>query len=127
MSKYILKPSPDRDEDLYCIYSDNVDAVTVIGTRSEIRDHLDTCSNCGGSTDADARLDRADRTGSSALVPSPDDPFHAWSTETIRIMEGPGGPGWMPRGDLSAYCRALLDDDETTAARLVQPDPDEEA
>lgn len=119
MPSYVLKPSPD--EDLYCIYSTVVDAVTHIGTREEIRAYLLHQDGVNGKPDE--RLDRADRNGTSCLIDSDGTgAWYGWNDETIRIMEGPGGPGELSRADLSAYCHALLEDEDgTRAAALVKP------
>lgn len=119
MPSYVLKTSPD--EDLYCIYSTVVDAITHIGDREEIRAYLLHQDGAGGKPDE--RLDRADKNGTSCLIDSGGNgAWYGWGEETIPIGEGPGGPGNLPRTDLAAYCRALLDDDEEAAARLVQSD-----
>lgn len=121
MPNYVLKTSPDETEDLYCIYLTIVDAVTVIGTRDEIRAHL--IAEGGHPMEAAGRIAHAAALGSSCNVANDDyQVWYGYLDDTITIAEGPGGCGELPRGSLAAYCRALETDDEATAARLVKPD-----
>lgn len=124
MPSYVLKTSSDPAEDLYCIYSTVVDAVTGIGTRDEIRAHL--ASEGGHPMEINGRFAHADALGSSCLIANStgDGGYQVWygyTDDSLTIGEGPGGKGELPRGDLSAYCRALLDDEGSAdrAARLV--------
>lgn len=119
MPSYVLKASPDTSEDLYCIYSTVVDAVTVLGTRGDIRQYL--LHEDGENGKPDERLERTDRNGTSCKIGAPDF-WYGWADETIRIMEGPGGPGSLPRTHLSAYLVALEANNNEAAAKLVQPD-----
>jgi len=116
MPSYVLKASPD--EDLYAIYSTIVDAIVFIGPRGETRQHLLHQDGINGKPDE--RLARADQNGSSCLIDSDGTGvWYGWNDEAIRIMEGPGGPGRLPRANLSAYLRALEVADEATAEDLV--------
>lgn len=124
MPSYVLKAS--RDEDLYCIYSTIVDAVVLIGDREETRAYLLHQDGVNGKPDE--RLARADSNGTSCRIDSGGNgAWYGWGEETIPIGEGPGGPGELPRGDLAAYCRALLEDEDgSRAAAMVKPDTKEQ-
>jgi len=123
MGDFILKASPD--EDLYLIWSTVVDAPTwVFGSSDEIADHLwaewrrqhPDCSPKPGTGPA-ARLARADIHGSSMIDPQ----IGGWGDESLLLGNGTPDDGWwyeLPRTNLTAYARALLDQDE--AAALVQ-------
>lgn len=124
MPSYVLKASPDTSEDLYCIYSTIVDAVTVIGTRGDIRQYL--LHQDGVNGEPDARLARADQNGSSCLIDSDGTGvWYGWAEEFISIGEGPGD-GNLPRKDLSAYLGYMEANNNEAAAALVVPDPIEE-
>lgn len=75
MGSIVIKPDPDRDE--YVEWSTNVDAPVGYGTRTEMLAELDgagldsgPCPTCGSWVSSHslpaARLDRADKYGSSA-------------------------------------------------------------
>jgi hypothetical protein len=119
MPSYVLKASPDASEDLYCIYSTIVDAVTVIGTRGDIRQYLLHQDGVNGKPDE--RLERADQNGSSCLIDSDGTGvWYGWAEESISIREGPGD-GELPRKDLSAYLGYMEAHNNEAAAKLVQP------
>lgn len=111
MGSYVLRAA--RDSNLYCVWSDNVEAAVLIGTRQEIEAECDDVTP--------ARLRRADEHGTSALWPSRTDPVCGWTQSHLTVMEGAGGPGSLPRDRLEEYCRHLLAGDEAAAGRLVEP------
>lgn len=124
MSHYVLKASADPDDDLYALYSDNTDAVLTVGTREAMRRYLfDIAEYPLERARVDARLDHADDHGSSCHIPGgiAGGVLYGWDDEEIIIMEGPGGPGDLPRHDLRAYCLAIRDGDEAAAAAYVRP------
>lgn len=118
----ILKASQDPAEDLYCLYSTVTDAVTVIGTRGEIRQYL--IHNERPRAETDERLEYADRNGTSHRVDTfgTGEFWFGWNVETLAIGDGPGAPGELPRGDLSAYLQAIEANNLAAAAQLVRPD-----
>lgn len=122
MPSYVLKASPDASEDLYCIYSTVVDAVTVIGTRGDIRQYLLHQDGVNGKPDE--RLERADLNGTSCKIGAPDF-WYGWNDEHIPIGEGPGD-GQLPRKDLSTYLGYMEANNNEAAAGLVEPDAIEE-
>jgi hypothetical protein len=119
MGNFILKASEDATEDLYCIYSTVVDAVTVLGTREEIAQYL--VSEGASDFGAKLRLANTDRNGSSCLVDTGGTGvWYGWGDEFIHISEGPGN-GNLPRVHLGEYLRLLEAHRGTEAAALVVP------
>jgi hypothetical protein len=119
MSNYILKAAAPADDDLYCIYSTVIDAVTVIGTNYEIA----RCLRDEGQDPwaVTIRLDRTDRNGTSCTVATDGTGFwYGWGEEFIHIGEGPGN-GNLRRRDLGAYLRAMMAGDDDAAASFVVP------
>jgi hypothetical protein len=131
MPSYVVKAA--RDEDLYLIWSTVVDCATYVGTRAEIAEHLwsehrrghPDCDPKPGSG-PDARMARADKTGSSVLEPAG---AYGWDDAAFMVMEAaPHDDHWyeLPRANLAAYARALLADDEPAAHALLRRIPDED-
>lgn len=122
VSHYVLKTSADPASDLYALYSTNTDAVLTVGTRDAMRRYLVAeAATPLESAGIDARLERADRLGSSCLAPAA---ALGYDDDIVIIGEGPGGPGYLPRNDLHAYCAALDVDDDEAAGALVRPHED---
>jgi hypothetical protein len=130
MSRAILKP--DNDVDLYAVYSENTDAILFVGDREAVRRWLadDETANAAERSPVviEGRLERATEYGSSSAIPlgKGNGVLYGWHDLGIRIMEGPGGPGNLPRGALFVYCCYVRDDDLERAAACVLPDEDEE-
>lgn len=129
MTRVILKPS--RDADLYAVYSENTDAILFAGDRDAVERWLgaDACHPADGApVVVKGRLARADEYGSSSRIPlgRGDGVLYGWDDEALRISEGVGGPGTLPRGALFPYCGYLMVGDEERAAACVLPDDDED-
>lgn len=131
MPSYVVKAAPD--EDLYLIWSTIVDCATHIGTRPEIAEHLwsehrrghPDCDPKPG-TGPDARMARADKTGSSVIEP---EGAYGWDDDAFTVMEAAPRDGHryeLPRANLAAYARALLAGDEAAAHALLRRIPDED-
>ncbi|MFE9099867.1 hypothetical protein [Actinomadura geliboluensis] len=106
MPYYILKPDPDRD--LYVEWSTIVDAPVGHGTRAEwVAEGI-----------APARLDRADRTGTSAYRPLA---VGAWDDAELMVAEPLGRHRLLPRDHLVAYTLALYRRAVTDAYGMTRP------
>ena len=129
MPSYIVKAAPDQP--YYLIWSTIVDAPTaVFANREALGIHLwrqfaaehPDCAP-GWNASPDARIARADATGTSAIEPPG---YLGWDDESFLVMESaPPGPSdngcWMlPRARLVDYCRAILDNDEPAAHACLQ-------
>ena len=119
----ILKAS--RDEDLYCIWSGNVDNVVAVGTRAEML----------AFGIAPSRVARADLYGTSATwwempdtYPRPYRP-DGWDDEGIVVREQAHAPsngcGYLPRARLADFLRAYLANDMAAAGALLDLIPEE--
>lgn len=129
MARAILKADPDVN--LYAVFSENTDAILLVGTRNAIKRWL--TAEADRPADAspvviEGRLARADMHGSSSLIPlgTGDGVLYGWNDHGILIGEGPGGNGTLPREALLDYCLHLQADRDALAAALVQPDEDED-
>ncbi len=125
MPSHVLRCEPDGD--LYCVWSTVVEAPTAIGSRSDMVAHLTRQTPAGyqpiaGNT-PEARVARADRTGSSALWPSEGDPFGGWGDSLIYEQRG-----ILPREKLGALCAIVGTDpyDEAAAVALLTPFEDDD-
>ena len=116
----------DRDEDLYCIWSGNVDNVVAVGTRASLI----------AAGIAPSRVARADRYGTSATwwdmpdtYPRPYRP-DGWDDEGMLVREQDHAPsngcGHLPRTRLADFLRAYLADDMAAAGALLDPIPGED-
>jgi hypothetical protein len=123
MGRFVVKA--DRDRDLYLIWSTVVDAPIWVGDRAELvkelwaeyrREHPHSTPNAGHGPDA--RIRRADETGTSAL----DCDWYGWDDETFMVMAGAPDDGWyhLRRDRLADYAEALLRDDEAGARALLE-------
>jgi hypothetical protein len=123
----ILKGDPDTD--LYCQWSTVVDAPTWVGTRDElVAEMLAHPDNYSGYPDAtprqiiNARVDRADSTGTSAF---PEYGFGGWDTDGFIVTNHTGVPDggyrWLERGDLTAYLGHLRDEQWQAAYDVTDP------
>lgn len=125
MGEFVVKASPDVD--LYLIWSTITDCPYYVGTREEIREHLwdEYRSEHPHSTpqpgySPDDRMARADEHGTSAQAPAG---MYGWDDEAFSIREVvPDDGHWyeLPRVNLVAYARALLDEDEPAAHALLR-------
>lgn len=116
MGSTLIKPKPD--EDFYVLYSSVVDSPTNWGTAAEL------LGDPSARVDQD-RLDRTDKTGSSAKWCDP--PEHGWQDETIAVREGIddptrpyGGWGYVKREDLREFCESIRKGFFTPRPGLVQ-------
>lgn len=129
MTRVILRA--DTGVDLYAVFSENVDAVLFVGDREAVgkwlADEADRPAERSPVV-TEGRLARADAHGTSSLIPlgSGGGFLYGWEDPDIRIMEGPGGRGYLPRGALLAYCGYVATGDEDRAAACVVPDEDED-
>ena len=133
MPTIVIKPDPDTD--LYATWSTVVDAPTWVGTRAELLAELIHDPPTGRSAPdvtprqaAEARLNRADKTGTSAF---PEFGFGGWDDDTGFVVgnhEGFPGAGsrWLPRGNLTAYLTALRDGQCQAAYDLTEHIDDDE-
>jgi hypothetical protein len=111
MPRYLIKPDPGRD--LYVEWSTIVDAPIGHGTRAEW---------LGEGADP-TRLDRADRTGTSAYRPLD---IGAWDDEELMVAEPLGCQRILPRDHLIAYAQALYRrrvDDAYAMTRAIEEMP----
>jgi hypothetical protein len=103
----------DRERDLYVVWSSVVDCPIAWGTRAEIVDYLRMTDHPDAW--ADERFERVDRSGTSAMWPSRDDPEGGWSdigwvvTEMDELPEHDSDSHyvWLPRQRLAAFLDAL--------------------
>jgi hypothetical protein len=114
MPSFLVKASPD--EDWYCRWSTIVDAPTAWGSREQMTREAHDPREV-----APERFERADRNGTSAMIPgTPDaEQWFGWSDgEFILAEAGPdyreGGSWMLPRANLRAFCEALEADQDTT-------------
>lgn len=97
----LVKAAPDRD--LYIGWSNVVEAPTGIWTRAEAEAYGFPPS----------RLDRADRTGTSSMVPG----SGQWDDIGFIAEQR----GWLRRDRIADYAQALLADNENAAWDLLEP------
>lgn len=125
MPSFLVKATPDAD--WYCLWSTVVDAPTYWGTRAElIREHCDPAAVVA------ERFDRADKNGTSAMIPgtSDDEQWFGWNDSPFILSEaGPeyrdGGCWMLPRANLRAFCEALTATEDTTSLCVWEPYEDE--
>lgn len=111
MPYYMLRPEPDWD--LYIEWSTIVDAPVGHGTRAEwVAEGI-----------APARLDRADRTGTSAYRPLD---IGAWDDEELMVAEPLGRQRLLPRDHLVDYTVALYRRAVTEAYGMTRPIEDDD-
>lgn len=114
MPSYVLKA--DQNRDLYVEWSTIVDDATFIGTREEILTYLQTERPSSGIHAPEARLQRADETGTSCLWRvAGHAPTGAWGDTQLIVRQH----GLLRRADLALY--AMLIDDEQAARALLEP------
>jgi len=101
----LVKAAPDRD--LYIGWSNNVEAPTGIWTRAE-------ALNYGFPR---SRLDRADRNGTSSMVPG----SGQWDDDGFIAEQR----GWLRRDRLADYAQAYAREDYEAAWDLLEPFEDE--
>lgn len=119
MGRYIIKP--DKELDLYVEWSTTVDNPTCVASRAEMAAYL-VEGQKHTSAQAEARLERADRSGSSMLDPTGCD----WDDEGL-IPLTHKGQRWLRRGRLGAYCLLVAVDDPEGAYLLTEPFEDQAA
>lgn len=98
MSSYILKADPDRD--LYAVWADGPEYA---GTRADIAAYLAARMD-QTADDIEARLARADATGTSAIhLGNPSRPYGDWDQDEITVDAGA-----LSRAQLAAYLDIYL-------------------
>lgn len=131
MPGYIVKAAPD--EDFYVIWSTVVDNITFSGTQDEVADYERMNSGRMQAIDpehrVDARIARADATGTSAMWPEEKDgpdKYLGWNDETFLVSNDDDDtlPGFfeIKRSDLRHYAEhggkdifiPIPDEDETS-------------
>lgn len=124
MGTVIIKAAKDRD--LYLEWSSVVEAPTLVGTREEILNHLNTPrpgQYWATPEENEARLARADANGSSGFPPFDDG---AWNDSTLMYQQ----QGLLPRYHLATLAdRIIAGDGKYEVADLLTPlddDLDEE-
>lgn len=116
MSETLLKVAPGQD--LYVTWDSIVEAPTFLGTRDEVLEHYGTvegrCPTCHSYVDHQtttrARLDRADKRGSSSHVGD----WHWDDNETIYAQAG-----YIQRADLPAVVELLAGGAELHDPRIL--------
>jgi len=98
----VIKPS--RDEDFYVGWSRNPDAPVIAGTRAEM-----LAADCPAS-----RLRRADEAGTSYRAAADG---CSWDDAGLVAEQR----GFLPRANLAAYTRALMEDRAADAWDLLEP------
>ena len=114
MGSQIVKVAPDQD--LYLEWSSVVDAPTRVGTRAEFAAHLNEARRGEEWMPAErieARLRRADETGSSAYRPFAID----WNHTGPMYQQ----QGTLPRHRLVEYAHRLLVDIDAEPDDLLEP------
>lgn len=124
MGRVIIKAAQDKD--LYIEWSSIVEAPTFIGTRAEILPYLRSSRDRPGNA-PEARLQRADETGSSAKrdprAPAYRGPLDgAWDDNGLIYQQ----MGWLPRAKLAEFAEKLAADDEDGAVALLEPFEDDD-
>lgn len=117
MGMYIIKAT--RDRDLFVEWSSIVEAPTFIGTRAEILAHLDRAPEPWRGDSPDARVVRAEETGTSMkrdpMAPGYVGPLDGAWDDSGQIVEQ---RGWLPRARLAEFLDAYLADPEKAYALL---------
>ncbi len=101
-----------RDVDFYMEWSTVVDGPTAAGTRAEMLDYLPPSDSPHGAPEA--RLARADETGSSSRV----DPATRWDAAGLECASP---AGWLPRERFEAFARAAASGDEDVMWAQLDP------
>ena len=112
MRGYVVKP--ERDEDFYVIWSDNVEAPLAYGPREYVLPLLDSRQQTVENS-AEARFQRADENGSSALWPSRSDPIYGWDDDTFIYQQ----QSILHRTDLKELCQRLGETDHAAVCDLL--------
>jgi hypothetical protein len=117
----VVKCAPDQD--LYLIWSSQIDNAIVAGDREGIIEHLLANEPQTPGHTAEERLARADEHGTSML----DCRWYGWNDEYFRVMEhapprpaGPAGDWHIRRDRLADYAEALLAEDEAAGWALME-------
>ena len=118
MPSYIVKVS--RESDQYVWWSDIVEAPIALGTRREVQAAM-AVSVRWAEDAADERFERADRTGCSAMWPTPENPIYAFDDHGPIAEQR----GIVPRHLLGEYARLRLADDPAAFDLLTPLDDDE--
>lgn len=132
MGTTIVKP--DATVDLYVEWSGNADAPVGVWDRATMLAKLERewdrahpeCLPRPGKSPAD-RLARVDRTGTSALWPSPDDPAYGYTDEDDFLLNthpGPPGARTVTRANLGRYAQLLAAGRDEEALALTEELPD---
>jgi hypothetical protein len=114
MGKQIIKVAPDTD--LYVEWDSVVDAPTRIGTRAEFVAELNQPrrgEHWPTEAEVEARLRRADETGSSGWPPF----GCTWDRDGLMYQQ----QGTLPRARLGEFARRLLDDVDAEPDGLLEP------
>lgn len=113
MGHIVIKP--ERDRDLYVVWSTIVDAPLAWGDRAEVHDYLTRDQPGHGLAGPAARLDRADLNGTSALGDFSF--FGRWDDEGLGYEQR----GYLPRQHLARACELLGEDREAEVWDLLKP------
>jgi hypothetical protein len=93
---------PDLDE--YVMWSTNCDSpASTVGEREDLLEHLITYYG-NSPEEAEERVARADRTGTSMMSRG----YGDWGDSGFIVYEalGKNAPRWLPRAHLAAFCYA---------------------
>lgn len=114
MSSYILKADPGRD--LYTVWADGPEHV---GTRTDIAAYLAARMD-HTAADIEARLTRADTTGTSAVhLGNPSRPYGGWDHDRLTVDMTTNEAGELPRAQLANYLDIYLARGRQAADQLL--------
>ena len=118
MGSCIIKVAPD--EDLYMVWSSNVDNCTHLGTRKQITKYLRKEHGRSYENEITGMFERADESGTSDRI------FRhgGWDDEEVivhNLRHLDRGCGMLAREHFSAYANLILHDEEAAAEALTTP------
>jgi hypothetical protein len=109
MGQTLIKP--DRDEDFYVLWSSIVEAPLAWGTRAGIIAY-------GLGDDAEERIARTDKNGTSALWPSTGSYAYAYNDDDGIVYQQ---QGIVRRHNLKELCNRLAQSEDPDLSDLIEP------
>lgn len=125
MATYVLRAAPETD--LYVLYCDSGNQIVFVGDREGTAQFLPAPSEYGSVTaltdpahSPEARLARADATGTSALW---NRTVYGYDYDGLNLFwhRDLVGAWWLRRDRLAAYAQALVEDEDDVAFALLEP------